>query len=60
MRRSLVAKHDLKEGSVIQTKDLMAKRPGYGIPVDQKESMIGKTLLHSIEREALFTWDDVK
>ncbi len=60
MRRSLVTKECLKEGSILSEKDIIAKRPGSGIPVNEKKKLIGRSLLKSLEKESIIRWEDVK
>jgi len=58
-RRSLVAGKDLKRGSIISKKDLLAKRPGTGISPDQVECIIGRTLKRNISYDGLILWNDL-
>lgn len=44
MRRSVVAKIDLKKGTRLNLEMLSAKRPGEGIPPCDMESLVGKVL----------------
>ncbi len=60
MRRSIVAARDLKSGETIQREDLDAKRPGDGISVADKNSLIGKTLVRDIEQDMLILLSDVE
>lgn len=50
MRRSLVATRDLKCGDIITEADLESKRPGDGIPPNQLEEIIGKTVKNDIPK----------
>lgn len=47
--KSLVARHDLKAGHVLQRDDLAARKPGTGIPVENLEKLLGKTIKRDVE-----------
>jgi sialic acid synthase SpsE len=57
MRRSLVARTDLKKGTIIQEKDLGYKRPASGIAPKDVEKVIGKTLLKDISKDEAFQFE---
>ena len=59
MRRSLVAARALSAGHIIAEKDLLAKRPGTGIPPNLLDSVVGRTTLNEIDEDALISWDDI-
>lgn len=59
-RRSLVATRRLSMGSVLALGDLVAKRPGNGIPPDELSKVIGRTLRRSIDADDQVFWDDLK
>lgn len=59
MRRSIVAKRDIKKGQIIKQEDLDVKRPGYGIPPNEMESILGKTASNDIEEDTIITMDDI-
>lgn len=42
--KSLVARYDLKKGHIVSERDLIAKRPGGGIPPSQMTTVIGRRL----------------
>jgi len=44
MRRSIVAKKNLKKGHILKFEDIEFKRPGNGISPDKYKEIIGKTL----------------
>ncbi|WP_051680359.1 N-acetylneuraminate synthase family protein [Vibrio rhizosphaerae] len=48
MRRSVVAARDLEEGTILTESDIVLKRPGYGIPADTYESVIGKRITKKV------------
>ncbi len=56
-RRSVVVKHALKAGHVLQNDDLTNKRPGTGIPPDFIKSLIGRTLKIDLEEDTLLKWE---
>ncbi len=60
MRRSLMTRYNLEKGTILKDEDLIAKRPGTGIPVNQKEILIGKKMNKSLEKESIISWEDVK
>tara|TARA_Y200000002_G_scaffold380543_1_gene392296 strand:+ start:2442 stop:3476 length:1035 start_codon:yes stop_codon:yes gene_type:complete len=60
MRRSVVAKYDLKKGTIIKLKDLDLKRPGTGIPADKIEKLIGKRTKKKILKDYLILYKDFK
>lgn len=53
MRRSIIFSKSLKKGSKIKEEDLDMKRPGTGIPPDQIDDIIGKTLIEDVEEDTL-------
>lgn len=59
MRRSIIAKRNLKAGEILVEKDLDAKRPGDGIPPDKLYELVGKKLLHDIEEDTLISKEDL-
>lgn len=59
MRRSLIAVHDLKAGSIIQEEDLYAKRPGTGIAPDRIKEVIGKRVVQDIEADTLILPENI-
>lgn len=59
MRRSIVAAHDLKSGSLLTTKDIAFKRPGTGIAPNNQACVIGKILLNDIVADTLINLSDL-
>jgi len=57
MRRSLVAKCDMKEGEVLTKEKIIFKRPGSGIPPTSLDSVIGMKLTRAIESDEMITVD---
>src|SRR5580700_7035038 len=47
-RRSLVAARDVPAGGVLARDDLAVKRPGFGIPVDALEQVVGRHVAHDV------------
>jgi sialic acid synthase SpsE len=60
MRRSLVAKTDLKKGTVLSANDFGFKRPANGLSPGMMEKIIGKELLVDIKKDEPFTASSVK
>lgn len=58
-RRSIVLTRNMKKGEVIQKEDLMAKRPGTGIPPKYTDIIIGREIKFDIEEDTVLTWDMV-
>ena len=56
-RRSLVAARDIPAGSVLTENDIAVKRPGYGIPVDEFDVVIGHTATRDLSADEVITWD---
>jgi sialic acid synthase SpsE len=56
-RRSVIAKRNLKKGDVIQSEDLVIKRPGYGIHPSLINTIIGRIAQTDIEAESPITWN---
>jgi N-acetylneuraminate synthase len=57
--RSLVARHDLDAGHVLERGDLVAKKPGTGVPPDRAEELLGRPLLRGVAADQLLSLDDV-
>jgi len=60
MRRSIVAKRDLKAGTKLTENDLDVKRPGTGIPPDKLGKLIGMITSKDIENDTLIVESDLK
>ena len=54
-QRSLVPTRDLKKGHVLQAGDLLAKKPGTGIPPERLQDLLGQTLLRDVARDELIS-----
>lgn len=57
--RSLVARTDLRAGHVLTTSDLVAKKPGSGIPPSAIDTIVGRELTRAIGRDELISEDAV-
>jgi len=58
-RKSLHLRHNLKEGSILQEKDLLPLRPGNGISPMQWEQVVGRKLKYDMESGSKLTWSDL-
>lgn len=58
MRRSVVAKKDLKVGDVLTLDNLDVKRPGTGIPANKIFNIIGKQIINNIANDTMITSSD--
>ena len=56
-RRSLVAARDLPSGHVLREGDLLAKRPGTGIPPADEPKMLGRKLRRGVKHDELLRWN---
>lgn len=56
-RRSLVITRDLKKGEVITENDLMAKRPGTGIPPEFTDIVIGRKVVKDLNEDTILQWE---
>ena len=59
IRKSIVAKRELKNGDIIELSDLAFKRPATGIPPFELEKLIGKTLRVSKTPDDPLLWSDL-
>ncbi len=57
-RRSLVTKKELKKGSTVSLGDLIALRPGTGIPPNELEKIIGKKTNRDIPTNSMIKYSD--
>ena len=56
VRKSIVAKNDIKKGEIIKESDIEFKRPGSGIPPFEMDYIIGKTATVDIPKGLLFDY----
>jgi N,N'-diacetyllegionaminate synthase len=59
-RKSIVAKKDLSEGSIITKDSIAIKRPGTGIPPKFFDKLIGKRILQKINKDDILTLESVE
>ena len=58
-RRSIVLTRDMKVGEIIRESDIMAKRPGTGIPPRYSEIVIGRKVTKNLQEDTILTWEMV-
>lgn len=58
-RRSLVLTRDMKAGEVIESSDLMPKRPGTGISPRYADIVTGRHVTRDLPEDTILTWDMV-
>ncbi|MDH5681230.1 MAG: N-acetylneuraminate synthase family protein, partial [Spirochaetota bacterium] len=56
-RKSLVAKIDIPDGTVLTRDMVTTKRPGKGIPPTHLDLLLGKTLLKAAQHDEPLHWD---
>jgi N,N'-diacetyllegionaminate synthase len=56
--KSVVARMDLPQGTVLQERHLTAKKPGTGIPASRLPEVIGRTLCHPVKADQLLQETD--
>ena len=60
IRKSLVAKKDIKKGKVITESDITFKRPGTGISPSQVDEIIGKKAVVDISKDSLISFEMIE
>lgn len=58
-RRSIVAARDIPAGEELTRADLAIKRPGFGIPVDALEQVVGRHVARDVVSDQVLEWDDL-
>lgn len=58
IRKSIVARHDLKAGRVLALGDVALKRPANGIEPKHMDVVLGRKLKTDLERDAPIQWSD--
>jgi sialic acid synthase SpsE len=58
-RRSLVAARDIPAGGELSRDDLAVKRPGFGIPVDALDQVVGRHVVRDVVSDQVLEWDDL-
>jgi len=56
-RRSLVAKHYIPKGKVIEPEDLTFKRPAHGVSPKFIDEVVGKKAAENIEEDTVLRWN---
>jgi N-acetylneuraminate synthase len=59
MRRSLVTRRPLVQGSVLSEADLIEKRPGTGVSPDSMDQVLGRRLKVDKEADDVLHWNDL-
>jgi len=57
VRKSIHIKKSLPKGHIIESSDLVMKRPGYGISPMLMDSLIGRKLVIDLKSDELLKWD---
>lgn len=60
VRKSIVAKKDIKKGEKITNENIAIKRPGTGLAPRHFEKIIGKTAKKEIKKDEMIMLDDLK
>ncbi len=60
MRRSIVARKDIKSGTKLTESDLDYKRPGFGISPIHYTDLLGKIVKKSISKDSMIMLEDLK
>ena len=58
-RRSIVITRDMKEGDIIQGKDIDYKRPGGNFNPEMTDFIIGRTVNKDLENDHILTKNDI-
>jgi sialic acid synthase SpsE len=58
-RRSIVAARDIPAGGELTRADLAVKRPGFGIPVDALDQVVGRHVAADVVADQVLQWDDL-
>lgn len=56
-RRSLVLTRNMRMGEVIQTRDIMAKRPGTGISPKFTDIVVGRAVKRDLSEDTVLSWE---
>ncbi len=59
IRRSILAKHELKKGTILDKSMFCYKRPGSGIWPEYADILVGMELKRDLGKEEMITWQDV-
>jgi N,N'-diacetyllegionaminate synthase len=58
--RSLALSRDLPEGHLLREEDVTLKKPGGGLPWDERGNLVGKALARDVACNRLLTAEDIK
>lgn len=58
-RKSIVTTRRILPGEQLDSSNIMAKRPGTGIPPKHLDELIGRTVKNEIEADRLLSWEDL-
>lgn len=58
-RKSLVAAVAISAGEILREDMLVAKRPGTGIPPNEKDKVLGRRARQAISKDSLIAWDQI-
>jgi len=56
MRKSVASVKDIPSGTKITNSMLKGVRPGTGISIDKKSTLVGLTIKKSIKKDEFFEW----
>ncbi len=59
-RRSIVLRHSVKAGDVLDREILVCKRPGTGITADNFDEIVGTIAKKNFEEDHILSWSDIK
>jgi sialic acid synthase SpsE len=57
--RSLAPKRDLIAGTLVTEDMLLAKKPATGIPENDIDAVVGRTLVRDVPSDRLISWADL-
>jgi N,N'-diacetyllegionaminate synthase len=57
--KSLVVKHSLLKGSILNYDNLTAKKPGIGISIENFENCIGRKIIKDLDEDHILKWSDM-
>lgn len=60
LRRSIIATRDLVKGDRIVESDIDVKRPGTGFPPEKIKEIIGKQVIHPIQKDTVISETDIQ
>ena len=58
--KSIAPAYPLEKGTLLNEQMLLPKKPGTGIPFSNKDMIIGKRLIKSVQPDRLISWDDIE